>query len=146
MRVTGGILKGWVIPTKFASHVRPSTDRMRESLFNSLVHQFGIEALGFAGPDIDAEIILMGQRLWDELGLKGVRLEINSLGQTEERLQQRTAHYMPPTLLQSQLAILESPEADEAALTLDVMTLSEQQCQQVISHLQTLSPHAVAHH
>lgn len=43
MRVTGGILKGWVIPTKFAAHVRPSTDRMRESLFNSLVHQFGIE-------------------------------------------------------------------------------------------------------
>lgn len=43
MRVTGGNLKGWVIPTKFASHVRPSTDRMRESLFNSLVHQFGIE-------------------------------------------------------------------------------------------------------
>jgi 16S rRNA (guanine(966)-N(2))-methyltransferase RsmD len=43
MRVTGGILKGWVIPNKFASHVRPSTDRMRESLFNSLVHQFGIE-------------------------------------------------------------------------------------------------------
>lgn len=43
MRVTGGVLKGWVIPSKFASHVRPSTDRMRESLFNSLVHQFGIE-------------------------------------------------------------------------------------------------------
>ncbi len=43
MRVTGGVLKGWVIPSKFASHVRPSTDRMRESLFNSLAHQFGIE-------------------------------------------------------------------------------------------------------
>jgi carbohydrate kinase (thermoresistant glucokinase family) len=63
-----------------------------------------------------------------------------------QRMQQRPTHYMPPSLLQSQLAILESPEADEASLTLDVMTLPEQQCQQVISHLQTLSPHAVAHH
>jgi 16S rRNA (guanine(966)-N(2))-methyltransferase RsmD len=43
MRITGGDLKGWVIPSKFASHVRPSTDRMRESLFNTLMHQFGIE-------------------------------------------------------------------------------------------------------
>ena len=43
MRITGGNLKGWVIPAKFASHVRPSTDRMRESLFNSLIHQVGIE-------------------------------------------------------------------------------------------------------
>jgi hypothetical protein len=50
-----------------------------------------IEAMGFAGPDIDAEIILMGQRLWDELGLKGVRLEINSLGQANERSEHRAA-------------------------------------------------------
>jgi len=66
-------------------HERPQRGRYRQ------FHQFGIEALGFAGPDIDAEIILMGQRLWDELGLKGVRLEINSLGQAEERAQHRAA-------------------------------------------------------
>ena len=66
-------------------HERPQRGRYRQ------FHQFGIEALGFAGPDVDAEIILMGQRLWDELGLKGVRLEINSLGQAEERLQHRAA-------------------------------------------------------
>ncbi len=60
-------------------HERPQRGRYRQ------FHQFGIEALGFAGPDIDAEIILMGQRLWDELGLRGVRLEINSLGQADER-------------------------------------------------------------
>jgi len=47
--------------------------------------------LGLAGQDIDAEIILMGQRLWDELGLKGVRLEINSLGQADERSAHRIA-------------------------------------------------------
>ena len=39
-------------------HERPQRGRYRQ------FHQFGIEALGFAGPDIDAEIILMGQRLW----------------------------------------------------------------------------------
>ena len=66
-------------------HERPQRGRYRQ------FHQFGIEALGFAGPDIDAEIILMGQRLWDELGLKGVRLEINSLGQAPERAQHRAA-------------------------------------------------------
>lgn len=66
-------------------HERPQRGRYRQ------FHQFGIEALGFAGPDIDAEIILMGQRLWDELGLKGVRLEINSLGQADERALHRAA-------------------------------------------------------
>ncbi|ABP34504.1 histidine--tRNA ligase [Polynucleobacter asymbioticus] len=66
-------------------HERPQRGRYRQ------FHQFGIEALGFAGPDIDAEIILMGQRLWDELGLKGVRLEINSLGQANERAEHRAA-------------------------------------------------------
>ena len=66
-------------------HERPQRGRYRQ------FHQFGVEALGFAGPDIDAEIILMGQRLWDELGLKGVRLEINSLGQADERVKHRAA-------------------------------------------------------
>lgn len=42
MRITGGDLKGRIIPTHFAQHVRPSTDRVRESLFNSLDHQKGI--------------------------------------------------------------------------------------------------------
>ncbi len=66
-------------------HERPQRGRYRQ------FHQFGVEALGFAGPDVDAEIILMGQRLWDELGLKGVRLEINSLGQAPERAEHRAA-------------------------------------------------------
>lgn len=78
-------------------HERPQRGRYRQ------FHQFGIEALGFAGPDVDAEIILMGQRLWDELGLKGVRLEINSLGQAEERLQHRAALVSYLTQHQGQL-------------------------------------------
>jgi histidyl-tRNA synthetase len=51
----------------------------------------GVEALGFAGPDVDAEVILMARTLWRDLGLSGVALEINSLGQPEERRAHRAA-------------------------------------------------------
>jgi gluconokinase len=57
-----------------------------------------------------------------------------------QRLQQRTGHYMPATLLQSQLAILEPLTTSESALTLDMRMPAEQQCQQVMQHLQTLCP------
>ena len=66
-------------------HERPQRGRYRQ------FHQLGIEALGFAGPDIDAEIILMCQRLWDDLGLFGIKLELNSLGQAHERAAHREA-------------------------------------------------------
>ena len=64
-------------------HERPQKGRYRQ------FYQVGVEALGFAGPDIDAEIILMGARLWDDLGLDGIRLQINTLGQPEERARHR---------------------------------------------------------
>ncbi|MGQ3052489.1 MAG: histidine--tRNA ligase [Roseateles sp.] len=57
-------------------------------------HQMGIEALGFAGPDVDAEVILLARTLWRELGLKegeDVSLEINCLGQPDERRAHREA-------------------------------------------------------
>ncbi len=66
-------------------HERPQKGRYRQ------FHQFGIEALGFEGPDIDAEHILMCARLWDDLGLEDVKLEINSLGSSEERAAHRAA-------------------------------------------------------
>jgi histidyl-tRNA synthetase len=64
-------------------HERPQRGRYRQ------FHQVGAEALGFAGPDADVEIIMMCQRLWDDLGLTGIRLELNSLGQPEERAAHR---------------------------------------------------------
>ena len=73
----------WYVGPMFR-HERPQRGRYRQ------FHQVGIEALGFAGPDADAEIILMCQRLWDDLGLSGIRLEINSLGQPAERAAHRT--------------------------------------------------------
>ena len=64
-------------------HERPQKGRYRQ------FHQVGVEALGLPGPDIDAEQIIMCARLWDDLGLTGIRLELNSLGQPEERAQHR---------------------------------------------------------
>ncbi len=64
-------------------HERPQRGRYRQ------FHQVGAEAVGFAGPDIDAELIMLCQRLWDDLGLEGIRLEINSIGDAEERNRHR---------------------------------------------------------
>lgn len=63
---------------------RPQRGRYRQ------FHQIGAEALGFAGPDVDAELVLLASALWKRLGLSDVRLEINSLGQPDERRQHRT--------------------------------------------------------
>ena len=62
---------------------RPQRGRYRQ------FHQIGAEALGFAGPDVDAELILLAAALWRELGLTDWRLEINCLGQPEERARHR---------------------------------------------------------
>ena len=67
-------------------HERPQRGRYRQ------FHQVNVEAIGFAGPDIDAELIVMLARLWRILGIDRVgrvRLEINCLGQTEERARHR---------------------------------------------------------
>jgi histidyl-tRNA synthetase len=72
----------WYLGPMFR-HERPQKGRYRQ------FHQVGIEALGLPGPDIDAEQIVMCARLWDDLGLEGIKLEINSLGQPEERARHR---------------------------------------------------------
>ncbi|PZU51586.1 MAG: histidine--tRNA ligase [Thauera sp.] len=74
--------KLWYMGPMFR-HERPQKGRYRQ------FHQVGVEALGYAGPDIDAELIIMCQRLWDDLDLMGIKLEINSLGSPEERLKHR---------------------------------------------------------
>jgi histidyl-tRNA synthetase len=64
---------------------RPQKGRYRQ------FHQVGAEALGMPGPDVDAELILMCARLWDDLGLDGIKLHLNSLGSLEERRAHREA-------------------------------------------------------
>lgn len=66
-------------------HERPQRGRYRQ------FHQIGAEAMGFHGAEVDAELILLADALWKELGLKDVRLELNSLGQPEERKAHRAA-------------------------------------------------------
>jgi histidyl-tRNA synthetase len=71
-------------------HERPQKGRYRQ------FHQFGVEALGYAGPDIDAEQILMCARLWKKLGLRDVTLQLNTLGDAETRHRHRAkliAHF-----------------------------------------------------
>ena len=69
-------------------HERPQKGRYRQ------FHQIGAEALGYPGPDVDAELILMCRTLWREIGLvegRDLRLDINSLGQLDERRAHRAA-------------------------------------------------------
>ena len=77
-------------------HERPQKGRYRQ------FHQVGAEALGFPGPDIDAELLLMCASLWDDLNLAGVRLQINCLGSAAERAAYR----------KSLVSYLESREKD----------------------------------
>ena len=65
-------------------HERPQKGRYRQ------FHQFGVEALGYAGPDIDVEHIVMCARLWRLLGLGHIELELNTLGGPEARARYRT--------------------------------------------------------
>ena len=60
-------------------HERPQKGRYRQ------FHQFGTEVYGVDTPDIDAELIVISARLWQQLGLNGVRLELNTLGSNEAR-------------------------------------------------------------
>ena len=62
---------------------RPQKGRYRQ------FHQVGVETFGIAGPDIDAELIAIGARLWKILGLNNIELELNSLGTLEARLAYR---------------------------------------------------------
>jgi histidyl-tRNA synthetase len=67
-------------------HERPQKGRLRQ------FHQIGIEAFGLAGPDIDAELLLLTARLWRELKIdSALELQINSLGSAEERVAYREA-------------------------------------------------------
>lgn len=68
----------WYLGPMFR-HERPQKGRYRQ------FHQIGVEAFGMPGPDIDAELILLTARMWRELGLGEVRLEINSLGSSAAR-------------------------------------------------------------
>ncbi len=62
-------------------HERPQRGRFRQ------FYQVGAEAVGFLGPDIDVELILLCRRLWEDLGLNDIKLELNTIGDLKERNQ-----------------------------------------------------------
>jgi histidyl-tRNA synthetase len=76
--------KLWTVGPMFRRE-RPQAGRYRQ------FHQFDVEAMGYEGPDIDAELIIMCARLWKRLGIDNIRLEINSLGVAASRESYRDA-------------------------------------------------------
>jgi len=87
--MTNGLLhnqrqKLWTSGPMFR-YEKPQKGRYRQ------FHQFDVEALGYAGPDVDAELIIMSARLWQRLGIDRISLEINSLGVPEARSRYREA-------------------------------------------------------
>lgn len=80
----GGALRVWYMGPMFRRE-RPQQGRYRQ------FHQIGAEVFGAPGPDTDAELIAMSARMWKELGLAGVRLEINNLGGAGAREAYRAA-------------------------------------------------------
>jgi histidyl-tRNA synthetase len=87
--ITNGLLynqrqKIWTAGPMFR-YEKPQKGRYRQ------FHQFDVEAYGFEGPDIDAELIIMSARLWQRLGIDKLALEINSLGEPESRARYREA-------------------------------------------------------
>src|ERR1700752_453942 len=81
--ISNGMLRGqrhklWCIGPMFR-HETPQAGRYRQ------FWQVDVEAVGFAGPDVDAELIALTARLWRQLGIDRVRLQINSLGTAEAR-------------------------------------------------------------
>ncbi len=85
--ITNGLLhnqrhKLWTGGPMFR-YEKPQQGRYRQ------FHQFDVEALGYAGPDVDAELIIMGSRLWQRLGIDRIELQINSLGSPDSRARYR---------------------------------------------------------
>ena len=85
--ISNGMLRGarhklWCLGPMFR-HETPQAGRYRQ------FWQVDVEAVGYPGPDVDAELIACGTRLWRRLGIGGLRLEINSLGTPESRREYR---------------------------------------------------------
>jgi histidyl-tRNA synthetase len=99
--MTNGLLhnqkqKLWTAGPMFR-YEKPQKGRYRQ------FHQFDVEALGYDGPDVDAELIVMSARMWQRLGIDRIRLEINSLGMPESRARYRDALVEYFTGVKSQL-------------------------------------------
>ncbi|UHD14844.1 histidine--tRNA ligase [Thiocapsa bogorovii] len=124
-------------------HERPQRGRYRQ--FN----QIGAEVFGLTGPDIDLELILLTARLWRALGLQGLRLEINSLGDPDERrlyreqlvtyLEARREHLDAESLRRlytNPLRVLDSKHPETQKVVADAPTLMDHLSDDCLAHFQ----------
>ena len=125
--IENGLLRGqaqrlWYTGPMFR-HERPQRGRYRQ------FHQFGVEVFGLEGPDVDAELIAISARIWKQLGIKEVTLQLNPLGSTDSRAlyREKLVAYFKQHLDQldedslrrlesNPLRILDSKNSDMAAL------------------------------
>jgi histidyl-tRNA synthetase len=139
--------KVWCMGPMFR-YERPQKGRYRQ------FHQLDVEALGFPGPDVDAELILMTARLWRRLGLRGLRLHLNSLGTPESRAVYRgklVDYFQSHAALldaDSQrrlggnpLRILDSKNPDMAAVIAAAPSITENLDPESAAHFATLCGH-----
>lgn len=127
-------------------HERPQKGRYRQ------FHQFGVENFGIAGPDIDAEVILLSARLWKKFGIAdNVRLELNSLGSNDARAayREKLVEYLSQykdrldedslrRLDTNPLRILDSKNPEVQAIVVDAPKLSENLDAESAEHFQQL--------
>ena len=126
-------------------HERPQQARYRQ------FHQVGVEALGFAGPDIDAEHVVMCARLWRSLGLDPIALELNTLGSSEARARYRArlVKYLERhhelldadskrRLHTNPLRVLDSKHPGMQALIADAPSLSDDLDEDSLKHFEEL--------
>lgn len=139
----GDTPKLWYIGPMFR-YERPQKGRYRQ------FHQIGVESFGSALPDADAELIAMTHLMWQEMGLKDeMRLELNSLGEIDERHAYREALVAYLTdkkdqldedskrrLTTNPLRILDSKEASTQALLVDAPKLAEFLGEESVAHFE----------
>lgn len=130
-------------------HERPQKGRYRQ------FHQVGVEVFGLQGPDIDAELILITRRLWQQLGLlQNVRLEINTLGSAESRTKYRQVlvdfllkHEQnldadsQKRLKTNPLRVLDSKNPDTQKIVAEAPTMLECMDEESVAHFEQLKSH-----
>jgi len=128
-------------------HERPQKGRYRQ------FYQFGVETYGLANPDIDAELILLTDRMWKKLGIRDkVRLELNTLGTAEERLvyREKLVEYFKQhlelldedslrRLETNPLRILDSKNREMKQLIQNAPELMDSMGEESLNHFQTLT-------
>ncbi len=147
--ITNGLLhnqrqKLWTTGPMFR-YEKPQKGRYRQ------FYQFDVEALGFEGPDVDAELIILSARIWERLGISRLTLEINSLGTPESRqtYRDKLVEYFSSVknqldedsirrLEQNPLRILDSKNPDMQAVVADAPVMLDYLDNESSEHFQRL--------